>query len=290
MRHPSKRSALLSLAVVLACTLALPGPVAWAADAGTLPAYLRDRGAGIPTSMFGTYIRQGEWLVYPFAEWYADRNIEYKPSELGYAGDDDHRGKYSASENLLFVAYGITDHLAVELEGARITAELTKSTQDPSLLPHELEATGTGDIEGQIRWQFRDETERHGAAFLHFESVFPTQPENSLIGTTDWEHKLGVGTVRGHAWGTMTFRAAVEYSAAENKLEYGEYAIEYLRRLSPAFRVVSVIEGNQLDEVEWINELQVRLMPRATLKMNTGIGVTPNATDVAPELGVLFSF
>ena len=54
--------------------------------------------------------------------------------------------------------------------------------------------------------------------------------------------------------------------------------------------VVSVIEGNQLDEVEWINELQVRLLPRTTLKMNTGIGITPNATDVAPEVGVLFSF
>ena len=30
------------------------------------PMYLRDRGEGVATSMFGTYIRRGEWIVYPF--------------------------------------------------------------------------------------------------------------------------------------------------------------------------------------------------------------------------------
>jgi hypothetical protein len=33
-----------------------------------LPVYLRDRGEGVATSMFGTYIERGELLIYPFYE------------------------------------------------------------------------------------------------------------------------------------------------------------------------------------------------------------------------------
>ncbi|HEY1306939.1 MAG TPA: hypothetical protein VGF24_25470 [Vicinamibacterales bacterium] len=32
------------------------------------PPHLRDRGTGVATSMFGTYVRNGEWLFYPFME------------------------------------------------------------------------------------------------------------------------------------------------------------------------------------------------------------------------------
>ncbi len=49
-----------------------------------LPVYLQDRGSGIPTSMFGTYVRPGELLVYPFIEFYMDSDAEYSPDELGY--------------------------------------------------------------------------------------------------------------------------------------------------------------------------------------------------------------
>src|SRR5205085_6108307 len=51
-------------------------------------AYLADRGSGIATSMFGTYVRAGETLVYPFYE-YITQSLEYKPSELGYGLDRD---------------------------------------------------------------------------------------------------------------------------------------------------------------------------------------------------------
>ena len=61
------------------------------------PPDLRDRDSGIQMSMLGTYVRQGEVLVYPFFEWYADRNLEYKPSELGYGLKTDYRGRYRAS-------------------------------------------------------------------------------------------------------------------------------------------------------------------------------------------------
>ncbi|MBA2706752.1 MAG: hypothetical protein H0U59_02965 [Gemmatimonadaceae bacterium] len=60
--------------------------------------------------------------------------------------------------------------------------------------------------------------------------------------------------------------------------------------LSPAWRVMTLIEGNQVDEVALIAEVQWRFLPRAVLKVNNGFGLTTNATNLAPEAGVMFSF
>ena len=93
--------------VVSRLLLATPltvAPVHRAVEAQELPRYLRDRGTGVRTSLLGSYVGHGELLVYPFFEWYADGNLEYKPSELGYgASRVDHRGRYRASEGILFV-------------------------------------------------------------------------------------------------------------------------------------------------------------------------------------------
>jgi hypothetical protein len=275
-------------ASALLCTLL---PLALApGGAQELPYYLRDRGPGMPTSMFGTYVRQGERLLYPFFEWYADRNLEYKPSELGYSGDTDYRGRYRANEGLLWVSYGLGRNWAIELEAAYIGAELQKAADDPSAMPGEVEETGLGDVEGQLRWRFQEETARRPELFTYFETVFPLQRQRRLIGTSAWEHKLGIGLTRGFRWGTMTFRTSVEYSREEGKIDAGEYAIEYLKRLSPSVRVVAAIEGNQLDEVALITELQWHIAPRVFFKFNHGLGLTTNATDFAPEIGVIFSF
>jgi hypothetical protein len=275
------------MAALSAVTIAVPE-----ATTQELPRYLRDRGPGIATSMFGTYVRQGELLVYPFFEWYSDSNLEYKPAEFGFAGNDDFRGKYRASEGLLFLGYGITRNLAIELEAAVITAELEKSPSDPSAMPPTLKESGLGDVEGQLRWRLREEREDRPELFTYFETVFPFQKSKKLIGTSSWEFKLGFGATRGYPWGTMTVRAAVENSEDEGtrKFEAGEYAIEYLRRFSPKWRVVALIEGNQLDEVELITEAQWHFHPRAFFKLNTGWGLTTNATDFAPEVGIMFSF
>ena len=105
-----------------------------------LPRYLRDRGTGQPTSMFGTYIKQGEFLVYPFFEYYLDQDAEYSPQELGYGLDIDYRGKERASEYLIFLAYGFTDWLAVEFEAALyITARLETSPDDTTGVPTVIE-------------------------------------------------------------------------------------------------------------------------------------------------------
>lgn len=285
MRGASTVSA-ATIVLAVACGAAVRTPALRAQE----PPYLRDRGEGVATSMFGTYVRRGELLVYPFVEFYADRNLEYKPSELGYGVDVDYRGRYRATEGLLFLSYGITDDLAVEFEAAVITAELRKSPGDTSAMPATVEASGLGDVEGQLRWRFRRETERRPEWFGYFETVFPTAGSNSLIGTSDWEWKLGLGVAKGFDWGTITFRLSAEYSRAEGKFEAGEYAVEYLRRLSRAFRVVALVEGVQLDEVALITEVQWHLHPRVFLKVNNGWGLTTNATDFAPEIGVMFRF
>jgi len=254
-----------------------------------LPVYLKDRGTGIPTSMFGTYIRKGELLVYPFFEYYLDNDFEYKPEELGYAIDEDFRGKYRATEGLLFLGYGITDWLAVEIEAAVIEASLEKSSDDPSETPAKIEESGTGDVEGQLRARFLRENEGRPEIFGYFEAVSPQQKDKVLIGTPDWEFKYGMGAIKGFSWGTLTARVAVEYSMEESKGELGEYAVEYLKRFSRTWRVYLGVEGSQ-DEVELIPEAQLHFSDSIYLKLNSAFGLTSKATDWAPEVGVVFSF
>ena len=249
----------------------------------------RDRGPGIPTSMFGTYIQRRELLVYPFFEYYRDKDAEYSPDELGYGLDADYRGPYRASEALIFLGYGISDRLAVEFEAAVITATQTKAPDDPSAMPPTVKESGLGDVEGQLRWRWNRETARRPEVFSYFETVFPLQKQKQLIGTQDWEFKLGTGVVRGFAWGTATLRLAVEYDAAENSAALGEYAVEYLKRVSPAFRLLAAVEGSE-DEVEVITEAQWFIRPNIAVKLNNAFGATSKATDWAPEIGIMFSF
>jgi hypothetical protein len=248
----------------------------------------RDRGPGIPTSMFGTYIERGEWLVYPFFEYYRDRNLEYSPDEFGQSLDADFRGRYRAGEGLVFFGYGLTDRLAIEFEAAVISARLDKAADDPSSMPSRLEESGLGDVEGQLRYRWNRETDRTPEVFSYFETVFPLQKNKTLIGTQDWEYKFGSGIVRGFSFGTMTARAAMEYDAAEGNLALGEVALEYLKRVSSSLRLYAGVEGTQ-DEIEGITEVQWFLKPNLVLKLNNAFGLTSKATDWAPEIGLMFS-
>lgn len=278
----------LALAIALAAV-----PAGRPLAAQDLAPYLRDRGTGVRTSLLGTYVRQGELLVYPFFEWYADGNLEYKPSELGYGPSEvDYRGRYRASEGIVFFGYGITPDLALEFEAAVIAAELRTSASDTSSAkPSAVQESGLGDVEGQVRWRFQRETATRPELFTYVGTVLPLQKTKNLIGTQDWEFFFGFGVTRGFRWGTLTLRAAGEYARAANpKFDAGEYAIEYLRRLSPAWRIVAAIEGNQVDEVSLLTELQWHLSRHALLKLNSGLGLTTNATDFAPEVGIMFSF
>ena len=252
-----------------------------------LPVYLRDRGTGVASSMFGTYIRHRELITYIYFEYYLDGNMEYKPAELGYGLEQDFRGKYRAAEGLIFIGYGLTDWLAIELEAAIIKAKLWKSSDDTSSLPNTIEESGLGDVESQLRWRWFKETTLRPELFSYFETVFPLQKDKVLIGTQDWELKLGSGITKGFPFGTFSLRAAVEYSFDESKIELGEYAVEYVKRFSPRWRVYLGVEGSQ-DEVELITEAQIHVIPdKVVVKLNNAFGVTSKATDWAPEVGLM---
>jgi hypothetical protein len=276
-------------------TAALIGAVAFGSAAAPAPVAAQaidraaDRGPGVSSSMFGTYIQDGEIVLYPFFEYYWDGNAEYAPNEFGFGLDEDFRGEYEGREWLIFLGYGLGEDILIELEAAHISATLERSPEDPTDFPAEISESGIGDVEGQIRWRWSDETATRPEFFSFFETVFPLQKEKLLIGTQDWEFKLGAGMVRGFGWGTLAFRLAAEYDGAEDVVEAGEYALEYLNRVSPAIRLYAGVEGSE-DEVEFIPEVQWFLRENVVLKLNSAVGITSKAADWAPEVGLMFFF
>jgi hypothetical protein len=257
-------------------------------DPAELPSYLHDRGTGSPSSMFATYVRQGEWLFYPFYEYYHDNNGEYSPAELGYTIDEDHRGKFRGHEGLIFIGYGITDRFVFELEAAVMTATQHKSEDDLSTMPDKFEESGLGDVQTQFDYYWLKETENRPGAFSYLEIVYPFSKDKKLIGTPDYEFKLGTGIIRGFSWGTAVFRAAMEYSKEEDKYEVGEIALEYIKRLSKYWRIYLGIEGTE-DEWEAITEIQYHAADWMMFKINNAFGVTSKASGWAPEIGAMFS-
>jgi hypothetical protein len=251
--------------------------------------WLRDRGPGVRASLLGSYVEHRQLLVYPFFEWYADHDLEYKPSELGYGPSlTDYRGRYRASEGILFFGYGVTPDLAIEFEAAVISAELRTSASDTSSgrVP-EVRESGLGDVEGQIRWRFQRESATRPEFFTYVGAVLPLQKDRHIIGTQSWEYFFGVGLTRGFRWGTLTVRTAAEY--ADNTFDAGEYAVEYMRQVSRSWRVIAGIEGTQVDEISLLTEIQWHASRHVIVKLNNALGLTENATDVAPEVGVMFA-
>jgi len=252
-----------------------------------LPYYLQDRGPGIPNSMFGTYIKEDQTIIYPFYEYYYNKDAEYKPAELGYGVENDYRARYEAQEALIFVSHAFSDMFAVEFEAAAISATQHKADSDTSAMPDKLEESGLGDVEGQLRWRYNKESEDTPEYFSYFETVFPLQKNRKIIGTQDWEFKLGAGAIKGFTWGTMTARAAIEYDRAEKKTELGEMALEYLKRVSPLFRYNLAVEGTQ-DEWDFIVDLQFHVTENSFIRINSGFGLTDKSDDFTPEIGVVF--
>jgi len=253
------------------------------------PGYLRDRGTGLATSMFGTYIRPGELIVYPFYEYYRDQDLEYAPSEFGYGLEQDFRGEYHADEALLFVAYGISDRFALEVEAAVISASLDKSPEDTSLQPPRIEESGLGDVEGQLRWRWQKEGEHRPELFGFWELVVPHAKDKPLIGTPGLEMKLGTGVSRGFPFGTLSASVSIAYEgASESHFDIGEYQLEYLKRAGKHLRFYAGLEGTQ-DELSLITEVQVHLGRHLFIKLNNGLGLTSRATDWSPEVGILFT-
>lgn len=259
------------------------------------PDLFEDRGAGVPTSLFGTYIESGQWMVYPFLEYDRNTDEEYSPAELGYprpgfVGEEEFFGESAQREAVLFVGYGFSESLAVEFE-AELYASSTfdKSLFDTSPVPARLKESGFAGAEAQLRWLWREETPERRAMYSYFEVEFPFQDTKVLIGAQDVEYAVGTGFIRHYAWGTLNGRVSVAYDGEEHKLELGEYALEYLKRVNERWRLVATMEGED-DEISLIGEGQLTLRPGMILKLNSGFGLTKKAADFAPEIGVLFTF
>jgi hypothetical protein len=253
------------------------------------PPFQRDRGTGVASSMFGTYIRKGDLIVYPYWEYYLDNDREYKPAELGFGIDQDFRGRYRESEYLFFVAFGLTDNIAVQTELAGATASLVKSASDRSLLPGRIEESGLTSFETQLRWRWAKETEHRPEIWGYTDVVYPINRNKLLLGSNGFDVEVGTGVTRGFPWGTMTGRVSVLYeSASGTRWDAGEYGVEYLKRLSPAWRVFAAVQGHG-DEISLITEGQWHLTRRMFIRFNQEIGLTSRANDWEPQLGVLFT-
>ncbi len=274
--------------IVVGLVVLLGQQVAWSAE--DLPRYLRDRGRGTPTDMFGTYCRKGELLVYPFFEYYMNDDAPYNPEELGFDVDEDFEAKFRSDEWLLYIGYGLTEDIVVAVESALYVRETQwKSAEDTSSMPEKFKESGFGDTGLHIHWRLMREAASRPAFFTYLEVGLPLQEDRDMIGTQDWELVPGVGIVKGFCWGTLTGKASLEYNAGDEELAMGEVAVEYLKRLSPSWRAYLGVEGGG-DEVELIPELQWHVNERMFVKFNSAVGLTPEAPDWAPELGMMFSF
>lgn len=260
-----------------------------AQELGNLPAYLKDRGTGVASSMFGTYIRKGDLIIYPYWEYYLDNDREYKPQELGFGVDQDFRGRYRESEYLFFLAYGLTDFLAFQTELAGATASLRKSPADTSNMPSKIEESGLTSFETQARWRFLPETEKRPELWGYLDVVYPINKKKLIIGSDGWDVEWGTALTRGFKWGTVTARASVFYEETSNTpWSLGEFAVEYLKRLSPSWRLFGAVGGSG-DEISLITEAQWHLSHQIFIRFNQEIGLTSRANDWEPQLGILFT-
>ena len=285
IHFPSRR-----MTLTLTLVIGFAPNTSWSAEE-PLPYYLKDRGEGVTTSLFGTYIKKNELLVYPFYEYIKSNKEEYHGSELNGIGEIDYLGKLEEHEFGLFIAYGFTDDLAVELEAILYgDVTLDKAANDTtSGIPNRIHESGFGSVETNVRWRLRRETTTRSEIFVNFEVEYPLQKDNLLLGASDWEFSTGIGWVKGYTWGTLTPRISIVYDRGEREVELGEYAIEYLKKVSDSFRWVSTLEGEGAD-ISLIFESQWHINKNSFWKIGSGFGVTGQAEAFSPEIGLMFSF
>ena len=251
-----------------------------------------DRGAGIRTSMVETYVEPGELLIYPFAAYSWDHNFEYQPTMFGFPREQDFRAHYRTTEAAVFLAYGVTDWLALELEGSQISARFDKAPADTFGTPGRIHQTGFSDIAGQIRLRLGHERGRRPEFFASVELLPPMHGRQELIGDPQWDVKGEIGAAKAYRWGTMTFRTTIEYNRGDTHWDLGETSLEYLRQLSPAWRVLAAIEGGEggaPDDWVLVTATRWRIAHGLDLKFANGLGLFSKSTDWESQIGLLFS-
>jgi hypothetical protein len=89
----------------------------------------------------------------------------------------------------------------------------------------------------------------------------------------------------------MTLRTTVEYNHGDHHWDLGETSLEYLRRLSPDWRILLAIEGGETgapDEWVFVTAGQWRIANRFFLKFANGFGLMSKSTDWEPQIGILW--
>jgi hypothetical protein len=272
------------LVIPLALVLGVPAILAAQTD--------RDRGTGVRTSMQETYIERRQLLIYPFGAYSWDHNFEYQPAMFGINSIEDFRGTYRTVEGALFLAYGVTDWLAIEVEGSQISATFEKDPGDTTATPARVEESGVSDIGGQIRVRLARERGSRPEFFGSVELLPPMHKGSSLIGDSEWAVKGEIGATRAYRWGTMTFRTTIEYNRGDTHWDLGETSLEYLRRFSPAWRLLLGLEGGEggaPDDYAFVTAGSWHVARGLDLKLVNSLGVFSKATDWEAQLGVMWA-
>lgn len=68
----------------------------------------------------------------------------------------------------------------------------------------------------------------------------------------------------------------------------GEYAVEYLKRVSPSWRLFAAVQGHG-NALSLITEAQWHLSRHVFIRFNHELGLTSTANDWEPQLGILFT-
>ena len=246
--------------------------------------------AGVRLSEFQTYIERGQFFVLPSVAYTRDHNLEYNPLDWGYGTQVDLRGTFHSSQAELLLAYGVTDWLAVELEGSYVSAHFQRSPSDTGATPARIHDTGLADFAGQVRVRFSQERGRRPEIWGAVEVIPASQRTKVLIGDKLTDVKGEIGLTRGYRFGTMTLRTTVEYNHGDHHWDLGETSLEYLRRLSPAWRLMLAIEGGEggaPDEFVFVTAAQWRVARGMFVKLANSVGLMSKSTDWEPQLGLL---
>lgn len=245
---------------------------------------------GVRASEYQTYVERGQWLVMPSLAYSSDHNLEYNPETWGYGAAVDLRGTLRSNSTQLWMAYGLTDWLAVELEGSYLAARFERAPNDTSATPARIRNSGFGDYAAQVRVRMGREKGSRPEIWGAVEIIPAAQKRQLLIGDkiTDWKGEFGL--TRGYHFGTMTLRTTVEYNHVDHHWDLGETSLEWLRQMSPAWRLLVGIEGGETgapDEWILVTAGQWRISRNTFLKLSNGFGLMSKSTDWEPQLGVL---
>lgn len=232
-------------------------------------------------------MRPHEWLLIPVLRYSDDKDFEYNSGELGFSpAADGLDGHYQASQGTVLLAYGVNDRLAVEFSADILDAKLETAPDDPSDAPPQVKQSGLGRVKARLDWRLLTESGSRPAVFTYAQVRVPHDRNDLLTGTPDWVVNAGIGATRGSSWGTVTLRTAVEYDAGSaSRIDWGEVALEYLKRISPHLTVLGSLQMIEGDEESFYGQLQWRVNPDFAVQIGSSVALTSQAIDWAPQLG-----